>query len=546
MVKLAPVLRLTQHEKRGLLLAKYPYAYREINEHIKPWPGTRWDHKNKGWMIPECFAERLVDLAQDVGLALKGVNSLRHVQAPLAKSENLLGVFDYQHLFAQRANFAGSRLCSSEMGCGKTPAALEALAELELNKPGPNILVICPGGVRNHWIKQLRKWWPDYFNTVTELVCLHKIDSKLAWQKVHGRGFTITSYDLAAGALDHSPYDAIILDESHHIKNRKTKRSQAVAKICQQNPDALRLALSATPFDRPADLWHQLHLLFPGRYGTWWQFVQRYASCEHNGYGFEVGGLCPDPEPVEELKARLQLVMDRVTKKDIAHLLPPLTVQTESLRAPASDWRAMREGLENAGRAHEDQIEASLLRAGNLKVKRVRTRIEDLAAQGQSVICVTYHRALARDITFGHPDWIYIDGTLSHDERDAKLAEAETTGRPVVATMGSIAEGIDLTFADVAIIAEFTYKSRLMIQTLGRFHRLSSTKPVSLLFFYVEGTWDEVVCVTTEDKIADMSKLLGAGESESVLQAVTTGDEAGFASRLADVAANMLKGDEYL
>lgn len=551
MVKLKPLLTLEPSGDRGVLLASFPYNPHAIAA-IKQWPGSRWQGKTKQWRVPAEFADRMADIAQKNNWALRGVSPLSYHHTPLAQSDNLLGVFDYQHLFAQRAVYARSRMCASEMGCGKTPAALEALAE----SGAENILIVCPGGVRSHWAKQIKKWWPDCPHGTAKVTAGKQWADDSRFEKLLGiarRGITITSYDLASGALGQphrNHYDAIVMDESHHVKNRKAGRSQDVRSLCLFNDKALRIMLSATPFDRPADLWHQLDILFPGRYGSHFKFAQAYANCEHNGYGWDISGLHTDPDAIAELKMRLGLVCDRVTKKDITHLLPPLTVSTETVAASKRDWRAMREGLSASGgiRAHEDQIEASLARAGSIKTKAVRSKIEELRGQGLSIIATVYHRAAARDICYGHEDWLYIDGQTSFDQRDEIIALAEKTGRPLVATMGAIAEGIDLTYADVAIIGEFTYKSRLMIQTLGRFHRLSSTKPVTLLFFYIEGTWDEVVAMATEEKITDIGKVLGAGESEEILSKAATGSstESEFADRLASAAANMFEEDVYL
>ena len=89
----------------------------------------------------------------------------------------------------------------------------------------------------------------------------------------------------------------------------------------------MALGLSGTPIDnRLDDLPGQVHAIWPNRFGSWWSFTERYYNCTPGEYGGKhLGDLLE--ENLAELQDRIDAVSMRVTKEEVAHLLPPLRIQ---------------------------------------------------------------------------------------------------------------------------------------------------------------------------------------------------------------------------
>jgi len=132
---------------------------------------------------------------------------------------------------------------ADEQGLGKT---VEALAALEADDAYP-ALVICPASLKLNWQREASTWLPHRSTTVLE-----------------GRGvtppateITVLNYELVAAhreTLGRRRPRALIIDESHYVKNPQAKRTQAVRRLAGAvAQDGLLLALTGTPVLNHAD-----------------------------------------------------------------------------------------------------------------------------------------------------------------------------------------------------------------------------------------------------------------------------------------------------
>jgi SNF2 family DNA or RNA helicase len=126
---------------------------------------------------------------------------------------------------------------------------------------------------------------------------------------------TLTTYGilrLDRQRLSSEPWQTIVLDEAHLIKNPGSQIAQAAHSL--QAP--FRIALSGTPVEnRLADLWSQFQFVNPGLLGTHADFEERYASPISRG----------DAETEKQLRARIRPFLLRRLKRDVAPELPPRT-----------------------------------------------------------------------------------------------------------------------------------------------------------------------------------------------------------------------------
>jgi SWI/SNF-related matrix-associated actin-dependent regulator 1 of chromatin subfamily A len=209
-----------------------------------------------------------------------------------------------------------SGILGHEMGLGKTIMGT-VYSQYCISRGEIPILIVCPaGGVMDGWKNEILK----VIKCKPEHICVYQGTTQMA-----GEPFVIVSYDTAvnrAQELRQRGFKLVILDESQHLKNPKSERFMVLAPLVRSIQR--RVLLTATPMDRPRDMWAQLDLITPGRYAQY-PFLERYCSptqvkLRGGRTVTEYKGSCNEPE----LHRLLQTVMVRELKKD-AEPLPPMT-----------------------------------------------------------------------------------------------------------------------------------------------------------------------------------------------------------------------------
>ena len=105
---------------------------------------------------------------------------------------------------------------ADEQGLGKT---IEAIAALEHDGAYPAI-VVCPASLKLNWQRELGRWLPHRSTAL--------LQGRRVGDRVPAADVTIVNYDIVAGRLAQlraiAPR-ALILDESHYLKNPRAKRT---------------------------------------------------------------------------------------------------------------------------------------------------------------------------------------------------------------------------------------------------------------------------------------------------------------------------------
>lgn len=410
-----------------------------------------------------------------------------------------------------------------EMGLGKTPVALSICDRVFAGRAiPPRVLVVTPSIVKEHWLEETARWWPTSPAAAAISMGKGRVSgvSKAARERrdrAYLADFQVVSYALLKH-VDRGPWDAIIFDEAHRLKKPSSIQSRQAREIAEANPGAMILPLTATPMpDEICDIWNLCDITWPGRFGSTsslkyqasYSFATRYSvwreaiGPDGTVFGGKFSGL--NPVHAEELRRRLLFCWDRVTKAEVAHLLPPFLVQLQK--------------VEPAKQIKFNNIDDWLQRQGEAKFPFVQEWMEDAVETNTHICVLTHLRASAGSIaTFARSfgmDVFEITGDETPEARNAKLKAAKALPRAIiVATMHSVGIGIDLTFATAALFAELYWRPETVIQALGRFSRLSGKLPSSCTLLCLQGTIDETIARSLMRKIEDISRVVGAGDSE--------------------------------
>jgi SNF2 family DNA or RNA helicase len=207
---------------------------------------------------------------------------------------------------------AGAGAClADDMGLGKTLQTICFLAWQLQVKPAARHLIVCPSSLLYNWQQELRKFAPHlraaiHYGPGRQMQQLQKKSTQVL----------ITSYGSVRAdieTLQAIPFDSVVLDESHHIKNPAAQITRAV----NQLQAGFGLALSGTPvMNNTFDLYAQMNFLLPGMFGNREFFKREYADAIDRGQ---------DEVKIKALQKLTAPFILRRTKGQVAADLPPKT-----------------------------------------------------------------------------------------------------------------------------------------------------------------------------------------------------------------------------
>lgn len=147
----------------------------------------------------------------------------------------------------------------SHAGTGKTICVLQHY----VNKP-TRTLVICPAGLINNWVDEINK-----HTRGLEYTLYYGKDR----QELELGNFVLTTYSTICSEYKKNPkflktkFGRVVLDESHYIRNDRSKITQGIIELINNNINSKRWVITATPiFNKTDDLYTSFKIL--GLYET--------------------------------------------------------------------------------------------------------------------------------------------------------------------------------------------------------------------------------------------------------------------------------------
>src|SRR6059058_5007366 len=234
----------------------------------------------------------------------------------------LQGVARYEHqertALRVLRDMRGRAILADEVGLGKTIEAGLILKEYAVRGLVQRALVLTPAALTDQWREEMETKFSLPFSVLRSL---------RDWDE---KPFLIASMDTAKRephrhAAQARPWDLIVVDEAHRLKNRFSLNWRFVAGLSKK----YMLLLTATPVQNDMDeLFNLVTLLKPGQLHTYDRFLERYVAS-------------PDrrvPMRVPELRGLLRDVMVR-NRRGIAFTLPPRRVHSLPVRLGPAERR---------------------------------------------------------------------------------------------------------------------------------------------------------------------------------------------------------------
>ena len=410
---------------------------------------------------------------------------------------------------------------ADEQGLGKT---VQALAAMEADEAFPAI-VVCPAAMKLTWERETVKWLPHRSVAV-----------------VNGRGavpptadIVILNYEIVAAhrdALARRRPRALIVDESHAVKNPRAKRTQAVRRLAEGvASDGLKLALTGTPvLNHAEELISQLRVIGRlGDFGSGAKFSRQFQGelseerlhwhlrrrCFVRRRKHEVLPQLPDKRRVVIPVALANEKEYRLAEEDVIEWLRTQPLELSELDAKISaTLRAERLA----------QIGALKRLAARGKLPAALAWIDDFLASGEALVVFARHVEVHDALVQRFPDALHLLGRDSAKAREATVAEFQQTDGPqlLIASTPVAGQGITLTRASNVCFLELEWTPAMHEQAEDRCHRIGQHDAVTAWYLLAADTIDETITKLLEHKRAIVGAVTdGRREhSEAMLDAI--------------------------
>lgn len=239
--------------------------------------------------------------------------------------------------------------CLNEQRTGKTPTALGVM-HYQQNK---RVLIVCPGVAAYDWKekfelwlkrpcivldgtatqrkKKIKNWTDGLVITYDTLKLVNHLDKETGKTYKTGELTNILKYKI----------DAIIVDEFHRARNRKTLTAKALFKLIPKVPH--KIALTGTPaYAKNEDIWSMLHFLYPELFKNYWEFMDEYFQIPMkwtpNGMAKDVKKAKMRPEKEQKLQLFLNQIATQRKQHDpeVMPWLPEKPIPIK-IKLPATD-----------------------------------------------------------------------------------------------------------------------------------------------------------------------------------------------------------------
>ncbi len=517
-------------------------------ERFRQIEGRRFDGDTKEWTF-NANKESLLAICDVAGLLpwmlsseIQAILTEDGVKPPEAKPVDL-GLINghvfltepFEHQRVNLARLLGNDrwLLADDMGTGKSKAIADRLLIFHRTSyRDPKVLILCPKSVVQGWCEQLMVH-AKLFGEIVQGNAKDRTDALAS-----PSGIKIANYEL----LLHSdfttiPWDVVILDEIHRVKNWTAQTSKQVRKLTAQA--AYTWGLSGTPAPNGLEDWFGVlgaidPDLLPVKTKT--AFEARYCVKREIQPGiWKVSGY----KNVQELHGFIQSVTSRVTKEQCLDLPPKVfsvrraAMEGEQAKvyrdikkdAVANIQRAKSEGTLTVKNVLQESLRLLQITGGffsaddgeihelkeKCKVNALADVLDEIGDKQVVVWCAFRPEVawLAKWLEKNYGRVAVLTGGITGDERttaieDFKLGDA----RFFLGTAAAGGTGINgLSVSDTEIYYSRDFNFATYSQSVDRLHRIGQTRTVNVIKLLADNSIDGV-CDRSLDNKGDMMQMM--------------------------------------
>lgn len=228
----------------------------------------------------------------------------------------------YQRVDVDYLKKLPAALIANEPRTGKTPTSILLMKELSMSYDMNNFLVVAPASLTINWAKEFETWWSDCKVYIVKGTPKKREAIYNQYKADPAIKVLIISKDTWKAdkiAFIKFVFDAVFVDEAHYLRNYDTAQSTAIMAIESKR----RYALTGTPTIKHAvDIFGILKFLYPSRFTSYWQFVERYFEQSEDRWGHrQVGEVKKHREA--ELQEMIGFMGVQRKRAEVMKWLPP-------------------------------------------------------------------------------------------------------------------------------------------------------------------------------------------------------------------------------
>ncbi len=443
----------------------------------------------------------------------------------------------------------GSALLADEVGLGKTITTGILLKECIVRGFVTRALILTPPSLVDQWVAELH----DKFNLDFKI-----IENESDWDNVQ---FAIASvdrvktFDKERGAFRHEkahsiPWDILIVDEAHKMKQRNTTRWRFVDRMQKKR----FLLLTATPFQNDlVELYNLLHLLKRGHLGTINEFREKFLFRGNKRYPLN---------PIE-LRGRLQEVMlrrrrdetgivykKRIPKIEVVYLTKEekgiydsicdllktkyfstngdelrgkliiyaiLPKVTSSSRSAVESLTKIAEGEQYHAETRQlaqDIIDRYKLLTKDSKIEKLVEIVDKILKEDPhaKILMYTRHPTTLRYIVEKLAPYnlkiVEFIGGLDREEKTLRINQFKKDAQIMISTETG-AEGLNFQFCNYLINYDLPWNPMSVEQRIGRLDRIGQTKDMYIYSLATKDTMEEHVVDLIINKMCCIGLVIG-------------------------------------
>ena len=438
--------------------------------------------------------------------------------------------------FLREYNLGG--ILADDMGLGKTIQTLtHILIEKEAGRLTAPALVVAPTSLMDNWQAEAARFAPDL-----KVLLLQGVERAERFDQIEQYDLILTTYALLPRdeeKLAPHAFHLLILDESHYIKNNRSKAAQTVGVLNARH----RLCLTGTPLENHlGELWSQFHLLLPGLLGDEKSFNNEFRNpIEKMG----------DEVRRNLLSRRIKPFLLRRTKDKVAKELPPKTemVRHVELAGPQRDLyetvrlamdKKVRDEIAKKGVARSQivileallklrqvccdprLVKTTTVRKTNppsAKLMELMTMVDELLAEGRKILVFSQFTSMLALIEAELEERGIGYALLTGDTKDraAQVTAFQQGAVPVfLISLKAGGVGLNLTAADTVIHYDPWWNPAAENQATDRAWRIGQDKPVFVYKLIAKGTLEEKIQALQQRKSELADSMLNEGEVQNM------------------------------
>ncbi len=435
-----------------------------------------------------------------------------------------------------------------EQGLGKTKMIIDALNANIQQKRIDSILVICKKTLLKNWNDEVVK-----HSYLFPVILTGSKNQKGRSLLTYGH-YYIANYEAVVSEIEllklmmRDRKFAIVLDESHRIKNPYSKAAEAIFSL--KDLSVKRIIISGTPIaNKPEDIWSQFYFLDGGiTFGEDYEAFKKEYSVDLRGRD-DFSGY---NEKMEYLNGKINEVSIRRTKEilqlpdkefiDVYVDLPDehqrvydvikreLTVEIESI-----DGNDLLSNIDNylvkllrlTQVASNPRLLFENFTQESGKIIALDTLVKSIIERDEKAIIWTSFRKKELKGRYSIHGTRTLFGEMSIDDRNRSVKDFLTRPdvRLLIANPSAAKEGLTLTSANNAIYLDRTFKMDDYLQSQDRIHRISQTRKCSIYKIIAKNTIDLYTDEILEKKETLAKYILGDTNSLEMKSKCLTKDD---------------------